>query len=77
MRRTSATVANHRSRLLTPSRSASLTQANIVLRDQLEQAQLSSQKLTDDLRRLNAELLQVREDLTQKKRDWKEEERVR
>jgi hypothetical protein len=32
--------------------------------------------LTDDLRRTTNELQQVREELTKKSRNWKEEERV-
>jgi hypothetical protein len=48
-----------------------------MLRDQLDQAHLANQQLTDNLRRTAAELQQLREDYTQKTRDWKEEERVR
>ena len=48
-----------------------------MLRDQLDQAHLANQQLTDNLRRATAELQQLREDYTQKTRDWKEEERVR
>jgi hypothetical protein len=48
-----------------------------MLRDQLDQAHLANQQLTDNLRRTTAELQQLREDYTQKSRDWKEEERVR
>jgi hypothetical protein len=47
-----------------------------MLREQLDQAHLANQQLTDDLRRLNAELQNVREDFTQKTRGWKEEERA-
>jgi len=58
------------------SRSSGLVQVNTILREQLDQAHLSNQKLTEDLRRLTAELQQVREELTKKTKDWKEEERV-
>jgi len=47
-----------------------------VLRDQLDQAHLANQQLTEDLRRTTNELRQMREDLTRKTRDWSEEERV-
>lgn len=47
-----------------------------MLRDQLDQAHLANQQLTEDLRRTTVELQQIREDYTQKTRDWKEEERV-
>jgi hypothetical protein len=49
---------------------------NGILREQLDQAHLVNQQLTDDLRRMTTELQQVREELTKKTRDWKEEERV-
>jgi hypothetical protein len=48
-----------------------------MLRDQLDQAHLANQQLTENLRRTTGELQQLREDYTQKSRDWKEEERVR
>ena len=50
---------------------------NTVLREQLDQAHLANQKLSEDVRRLTGELQQVRDDLTKRTRDWKEEERVR
>ncbi len=49
---------------------------NSILREQLDQAHLVNQQLTDDLRRTTNELQQVREELTKKSRNWKEEERV-
>jgi hypothetical protein len=49
---------------------------NKILREQLDQAHLANQQLTDDLRRNTTELQQLRGDLTQKTRDWQEEERV-
>ncbi len=58
------------------SRSSSLVQVNGILREQLDQAHLVNQQLTDDLRRLTNEFQKVREELTKKTRDWKEEERV-
>ena len=47
-----------------------------ILREQLDQAHLANQQLTEDVRRLATELQQVREELTIKTRDYKEEERV-
>ncbi len=49
---------------------------NTILREQLDQAHLANQQLTEDIRRLATELQQVREELTIKTRDYKEEERV-
>jgi hypothetical protein len=48
-----------------------------MLREQLDQAHLANQQLTEDLRRATIEIQQTREDFTQKSRNWKEEERVR
>ncbi|CAF0875908.1 unnamed protein product [Adineta steineri] len=53
-----------------------LVQLNTVLRDQIDQAHLANQQLTEDLRRTTAELKQIRDEFNQKSRDWKEEERV-
>ena len=57
-------------------RSANLTQLNILLREQLDQAHLANRQLSDDLRQLTNELQQVREELVKKTSDLKEEERV-
>jgi len=51
-------------------------QTNTLLREQLDQAHLANQKLTDDLRRSTSELQQVRDELTKKTLNLKEEERV-
>ena len=58
-------------------RSSNLTQMNTLFREQLDQAHLANQQLTDDLRRSTTELQQVRDELVKKTKDWKEEERVR
>jgi hypothetical protein len=57
-------------------RCSSLVQVNTILREQLDQAHLVNQQLTEDLRRITHEFQQVRDDLSKKTRDWKEEERV-
>ncbi|CAF1180879.1 unnamed protein product [Adineta ricciae] len=57
-------------------KSINLTQLNTVLRDQIDQAHLANQQLSEELRRVTVELNQVRDEYTQKTRDWKEEERV-
>ncbi|CAF4924426.1 unnamed protein product, partial [Rotaria magnacalcarata] len=46
-----------------------------MLREQLDQAHLANQQLMGDVRRLNNELQQVREEFVSKTRDWKEETR--
>jgi uncharacterized phage infection (PIP) family protein YhgE len=62
--------------ILLYSRSSNLTQVNTILREQIDQARLTNQKLTEDLRRLTTELQQVRDELAKKAKNWKEEERV-
>ncbi|CAF4163203.1 unnamed protein product, partial [Rotaria sp. Silwood2] len=57
-------------------KSSNLAQINTMLREQLDQAHLANQQLSGDLRHLTNELQQVREELTQKTRDWKQEERI-
>lgn len=49
---------------------------NSILREQIDQAHLVNQQLTNDLCRVSSELQQVRDEFTQKTKDWKEEERV-
>jgi len=62
--------------LFLSNRSTNILQINTMLREQLDQAHLANQQLTEDLRRTTSELQQIRNDFTQKSRDWKEEERV-
>ncbi|CAF3320875.1 unnamed protein product [Rotaria socialis] len=57
-------------------KSANFAQLNKMLRDQLDQAHLTNQQLTDDLRRNTNELQKLREEFTQKTRDWQQEERI-
>ncbi|CAF4083580.1 unnamed protein product [Rotaria magnacalcarata] len=57
-------------------KSANFAQLNKMLRGQLDQAHLTNQQLTDDLRRNTIELQKLREDFTQKARDWQQEERI-
>lgn len=57
-------------------RSANVMELNQILRQQLDQAHVINQKLSDDLKRSTHELQQVRDELSQKTREWKDEERV-
>ncbi|CAF4135726.1 unnamed protein product, partial [Rotaria sp. Silwood2] len=57
-------------------KSANLVQLNTMLREQLDQAHLTNQQLSEELRRTTTELQKLREDFTQKAHDWKQEERV-
>lgn len=58
-------------------RSSSLSAVNAMLREQLEQASLANEALSQDIRRLSADWTKAREELEQKESDWRREEEVR
>lgn len=47
-----------------------------MLREQLEQASVANEALSQDLRRLTADWTKAREELEQKESDWRREEEV-
>lgn len=47
-----------------------------MLREQLEQAGLANEALSQDIRRLTADWTKAREELEQKESDWRREEEV-
>ena len=49
---------------------------NAMLREQLEQAGLANEALSQDIRRLTADWTKAREELDQKETDWRREEEV-
>lgn len=49
---------------------------NAMLREQLEQAGLANEALSQDIRRLTADWTKAREELEQKESDWRREEEV-
>ncbi|KAG7483363.1 hypothetical protein JOB18_046615 [Solea senegalensis] len=55
-------------------RSSSLSAVNAMLREQLEQAGLANEALSQDIRRLTADWTKAREELEQKESDWRREE---
>lgn len=57
-------------------RSSSLSAVNAMLREQLEQAGLANEALSQDLRRLTADWTKAREELEQRESDWRREEEV-
>lgn len=59
------------------ARTVRFTEKNKTLREQLDQAQANNKKLEEELRRLNRDFENVRQDFDRKSREWKEEERVR
>uniref|UniRef100_A0A3Q3G588 Ciliary rootlet coiled-coil, rootletin n=1 Tax=Labrus bergylta TaxID=56723 RepID=A0A3Q3G588_9LABR len=54
----------------------SLSAVNAMLREQLEQAGLANEALSQDIRRLTADWTRAREELEQKESDWRREEEV-
>lgn len=58
-------------------RSSSLSAVNAMLREQLEQAGVANEALSQDIRRLTADWTKAREELEQKESDWRREEEVR
>lgn len=57
-------------------RSSSLSAVNAMLREQLEQAGLANEALSQDIRRLTVDWTKAREELEQKESDWRREEEV-
>ncbi|RXN03156.1 rootletin isoform X1 [Labeo rohita] len=57
-------------------RSSGLSAVNAMLREQLEQAGLANEALSQDIRRLTADWTKAREELEQRESDWRREEEV-
>ena len=57
-------------------RSASLAHVNSMLREQLDQATLANQQLTQDVTRLTGDLSKAREEIETREAEWREEEKV-
>uniref|UniRef100_A0A4W4HEL0 Rootletin-like coiled-coil domain-containing protein n=1 Tax=Electrophorus electricus TaxID=8005 RepID=A0A4W4HEL0_ELEEL len=55
-------------------RSSSLSAVNAMLREQLEQAGIANEALSQDIRRLTADWTKAREELEQRESDWRREE---
>lgn len=53
-----------------------MSTVNAMLREQLEQASLANEALSQDIRRLTADWTKAREELEQKESDWRREEEV-
>ncbi|KAL7976178.1 hypothetical protein Chor_008275, partial [Crotalus horridus] len=54
--------------------SASLAQVNAMLREQLEQANVANQALSEDIRKLTMDWTKAREELQQREAEWRREE---
>lgn len=66
-----------RPRVVAFARSSSLSAVNAMLREQLEQAGVANEALSQDIRRLTADWAKAREELEQKESDWRREAEVR
>lgn len=58
------------------SRSASLSHVNGMLREQLDQATVANQSLTNDIQKLTQDWQRAREELEAKEAEWRDEEQV-
>lgn len=53
-----------------------MSAVNAMLREQLEQAGIANEALSQDIRRLTTDWTKAREELEQKESDWRREEEV-
>ncbi len=49
---------------------------NLTLREQLDQATITNQKLSQEIQKVNHEWVRLREQLESREREWREEENV-
>ena len=57
-------------------RNCSLSHINMTLREQLDQATIANQKLSQEIQKVNLEWVRLREQLENREREWREEENV-
>lgn len=57
-------------------RNLNLNHINMTLREQLDQATLANQKLSQEIQKVNHEWIRLREQLENREREWREEENV-
>lgn len=59
-----------------PPRSASLAQVNAMLREQLDQANMANQTLSEDIRKVTSDWTRSCKELEQREAAWRREEEV-
>jgi hypothetical protein len=57
-------------------RNLNLNHINLTLREQLDQATIANQKLSQEIQKVNHEWIRLREQLETREREWREEENV-
>lgn len=57
-------------------RNCSLNHINMTLREQLDQATIANQKLSQEIQKVNVEWVRLREQLENREREWRDEESV-
>jgi rootletin len=57
-------------------RNQNLNHINLTLREQLDQATIANQKLSQEIQKVNHEWIRLREQLETREREWREEENV-
>ena len=53
-----------------------LNHINLTLREQLDQATIANQKLSQEIQKVNHEWIRLREQLETREREWRDEENV-
>jgi rootletin len=53
-----------------------LNHINLTLREQLDQATIANQKLSQEIQKVNHEWIRLREQLENREREWRDEENV-
>lgn len=62
--------------ILIIKRNLNLNHINLTLREQLDQATIANQKLSQEIQKVNHEWIRLREQLETREREWREEENV-
>ena len=57
-------------------RNLNLNHINLTLREQLDQATIANQKLSQEIQKVNHEWIRLREQLENREREWRDEENV-
>ena len=58
------------------NRNASISQINSTLKEQLDQATIANQKLSQDVQKMHHEWVRLREQLEKREKEWRDEENV-
>ena len=57
-------------------RNLNINHINLTLREQLDQATIANQKLSQEIQKVNHEWIRLRDQMENREREWREEENV-